>query len=76
MAAILNFGKTLKISHASTYRGECESKILIIYDSSFRVFATSKKLKLIHGGHFEFQQHLKKITCTSPYCGNVIVKFE
>ena len=64
MAAILNFRKTSHVS-PSPYRGECDCKIWII----FSAFATSKKLKMICGGHFEFQQNLKKITCTSPYCG-------
>ena len=29
----------------------------------------TKKFKFIRGGHFEFQQNLENITCTSPYCG-------
>ena len=43
-AAILNFGKTLKKSHA--HRGECDSKILLFYNLSFQVFATSKKIEI------------------------------
>ena len=32
-------------------------------------FLRPQKNKFIHGGHFEFQYNLKKITCTSPYRG-------
>ena len=41
----------------------------IITDFNFSVFAHTKNMKFSHGGHFEFQQNLKQITCTSPYCG-------
>ena len=37
---------------------------------------TSKKLKFISGGHFEFQQNLKKSPVHLYTVGNVIVKFE
>ena len=67
MAAILNFRKTLKKSHAYLH-------IVASVIVKFELFMTSnfcdlKKLKFIRGGSFEFQQNLKKITCTSPYCG-------
>ena len=44
---------------------QCE--LLLI--SIFQFLRTQENMKFIHGGHFEFQQNLKKITCTSPYRG-------
>ena len=47
---------------------ECDFyKIGLIYKYKLS-FWDFKKLKLIRGGHFEFQQKLLKIRCTSSYC--------
>ena len=37
----------------------------------FELFLTPifEFLRFIHGGHFEFQVNLEKITCTFPYRG-------
>ena len=56
VAAILNFSRTLKkITCTSPYGGECDFKMWIISDFKFLSFCAHKKLKLIRGGHFEYQ---------------------
>ena len=67
MAAILNFRKTLKKSDAHLY---IVGNVMVKFEEFTTLsFFDPKKKIIIHGGHFEFQQNLKKITCTSPYCG-------
>ena len=47
-----------------------------MYDFKFWFFFDRQKLKLIRSGYFQFQQTFEEITGTSPYCGNLILKFE
>ena len=78
LAAILNFGGIFKKSLAHPHVcWECDVKISKKHQTIFLVFASTKKLKLICGGHFEYQYNLEKVTCTSPYrgeCDNTIWK--
>ena len=69
IAAILNFSKTLK-SHLHSV-----GNVIVNLNNFLLSFFPTKNMKLIRGGHFEFKLNLKKITCTSLYQGNVIVKF-
>ena len=42
---------------------ECELFLSLI----FEFLRPQKIMKFIHGDHFEYQQNIEKITCTSPY---------
>ena len=44
---------------------QCE----LLLTSICQFLRPQKNMKFIHGGHFEFQQNFKKITCTSPHRG-------
>ena len=48
MAAIMNYDETLKKSHAHLH---IVGNVIVKFEQS----TTSKKLKFIRGGHFEFQ---------------------
>ena len=51
---------------------QCELLLIAI----FQFLRLQENMKFIHGGHFKFQQNLKKSLAHLHIVGNVIVKFE
>ena len=73
VVAILNFSK---ITCTFPDGGWCDCTMWKITDFNFLVFAPTKNMRFIHGGHFEFQWNFKKSLPHLHIVGNVIVKFE